>query len=195
MNRLWILDGGHGKNTVGKRSPIWADGSQLFEWEYNRDIVRRIAYTLGRREDVRFHILVPEDYDVNLSERVERVNTLVKTNYNSVLISIHGNAGKGRGWEVWTSKGQTPSDRVAKVFYGEAAKEFPEMKMRIGTSIEDPDKEMNFTILKNTLCPAILTENFFFDTEEECRLMMTNEFRQRVANMHIMGILKVEGII
>jgi len=195
MNRLWILDAGHGNNTLGKRSPKWADGSQLFEWEYNRDIVNRIAYTLDRREDVRFHILVPEDHDVNLSERVERVNTLVKTNYNSVLISVHGNAGKGSGWEVWTSRGQTTSDRVAKVFYGEASKEFPEMKMRLGTSIEDPDKEMNFTILKNTLCPAILTENFFFDNEEECRLMMKNEFRQRVANMHIMAILKIEGII
>lgn len=37
-----ILDNGHGKETPGKRSPIWGDGSQLFEWEFtgtfeNRD--------------------------------------------------------------------------------------------------------------------------------------------------------------
>ena len=44
MSRLRILlDNGHGQETPGKRSPVWADGSQLFEYEFNRDIVRRIA--------------------------------------------------------------------------------------------------------------------------------------------------------
>lgn len=37
-----ILDAGHGYNTKGKRSPVWSDGSQLFEWEFNRDVVKRI---------------------------------------------------------------------------------------------------------------------------------------------------------
>ena len=27
-----ILDNGHGKDTPGKRSPVWTDGAQLFEW-------------------------------------------------------------------------------------------------------------------------------------------------------------------
>ena len=36
-----LLDNGHGYDTPGKRSPIWPDGSQLFEWEFNRDIVSR----------------------------------------------------------------------------------------------------------------------------------------------------------
>ena len=30
-----IIDNGHGIDTKGKRSPKWADGSQLFEWEFN----------------------------------------------------------------------------------------------------------------------------------------------------------------
>jgi N-acetylmuramoyl-L-alanine amidase len=197
MNRLWILDNGHGNNTPGKRSPVWSDGSQLFEWEFNRDIVDRIAYTLSCRNDIRFHVLVPEENDISLSERVERVNTLVKTNFNSILVSIHANAGGGHGWEVWTavSSAISAADRVAKVFFAEACKEFPESHMRVGTSVNEPHKEANFTILKNTICPAILTENFFYDNEEECRMMMTSGFRQRVANMHILGILKVEGII
>lgn len=195
MNRLWILDNGHGKNTHGKRSPVWSDGSQLFEWEFNRDIVRRIAYTLEQRGDIKYHILVPEENDVSLSERVERANTLYKENYNCVLLSIHANAGGGKGWEVWTSKGYSSSDRLATVFYNEAEKEFPGMVMRKDTSDGDVDKEANFTILKRTYCPAILTENFFYDNEEECKLLMDNDFRQRVANLHIMGILKIEGII
>ena len=41
--KIVILDNGHGQETPGKRSPVWSDGKQLFEWEFNRDIVRRIA--------------------------------------------------------------------------------------------------------------------------------------------------------
>ncbi|MCG9704983.1 hypothetical protein [Photobacterium damselae] len=39
---LFILDAGHGGiingqyQTAGKRSPIWSDGSQLFEGEFKR---------------------------------------------------------------------------------------------------------------------------------------------------------------
>ena len=34
-----LLDNGHGCDTPGKRSPVWPDGRQLLEWEFNRDIV------------------------------------------------------------------------------------------------------------------------------------------------------------
>ena len=36
-----LLDNGHGENTAGKRSPKWKDGTQLFEWEYAREIAQR----------------------------------------------------------------------------------------------------------------------------------------------------------
>ena len=60
-----ILENGHGSQTPGKRSPIWGDGSQLFEWEFNRDIVRRIAAML-KADGVKVEILVPEETDVSL---------------------------------------------------------------------------------------------------------------------------------
>ena len=48
-NYLWILDNGHGGiidgvyQTPGKRSPLWPDGTQLFEGEFNRAIVNRLV--------------------------------------------------------------------------------------------------------------------------------------------------------
>ena len=45
---VWILDNGHGGiidgayQTSGKRSPKWEDGTQLFEGEFNRAVVKRI---------------------------------------------------------------------------------------------------------------------------------------------------------
>ena len=56
MSEVIILDNGHGEETAGKRSPLWGDGSQLFEWEFNRDIVRRIAAML-KAEGIKFEIL------------------------------------------------------------------------------------------------------------------------------------------
>ncbi|MBR6631815.1 MAG: N-acetylmuramoyl-L-alanine amidase, partial [Alistipes sp.] len=64
MSRLRILlDNGHGNNTPGKRSPEWADGSQLLEYECNRDTVRRVALKLDR-EGIPYHIITPEEFDV-----------------------------------------------------------------------------------------------------------------------------------
>ena len=44
-----ILDNGHGMETPGKRSPIWSDRTQLLEYEFNRDVVRRIEAALNER--------------------------------------------------------------------------------------------------------------------------------------------------
>ena len=62
-----ILDNGHGKETPGKRSPIWRDGSQLFEYEFNRDIVKRISVMLDA-DNIKYHVLVPELEDITLQE-------------------------------------------------------------------------------------------------------------------------------
>lgn len=193
MKHLWILDNGHGKETAGKRSPIWEDGSQLFEYEFNRDVVSRISDILWQ-ENIDHEILVPEDQDVSLANRVKRANVFAKKNPNSIVLSIHGNAGGGQGWEIWTvpSEGVSNSDKIAMIFYQEVQKEFLGFKMRKGLSEKEPDKEAAFTILTKTTCPAILTENFFYDDKEECRLMMTDKFRQKIAKAHVDAILKIE---
>lgn len=186
-----ILDNGHGKETPGKRSPKWKDGSQLFEWEFNRDIVNRIAEKL-QKLNINHFILVPEERDISLTERANRANKINKQYKNKCfLVSIHANAGGGTGWEVWTSVGTTKSDSIATVFWNEMKIEFPQQKMRLDTTDNDVDKESNFTILYKTNCPAILTENFFMDTEKDCRLIMSNAGRQKIANAHVRAIQKV----
>ena len=65
-----FIDNGHGLMTAGKRSP---DG-QFREAFYNREIAKRVvAYLIDRGYDA--ELLVPEDDDVSLEERVRRVNT------------------------------------------------------------------------------------------------------------------------
>jgi N-acetylmuramoyl-L-alanine amidase len=187
-----ILDNGHGSDTYGKASPVWSDGTQLFEYEFNRDIAKRIHAGLELLS-IKSHILVPEAIDIRLNVRCDRANKIYETIPDSFLISIHGNAAmnpnEGTGWEVWTSPGQTRSDKIATKLQ-EAAKEFlPGFKMRTDYCDGDPDKESKFYILIHTKCPAVLTENLFFDNERDCRFMMSEMGRNVIARLHIEGII------
>ena len=75
----------------------------------------------------------------------------------------------------------------------EAEKEFaPDgWKMRFDYIDGDPDKESQFYILKHTVCPAVLSENFFMDTEKDCRFMMTDAGRERIAKVHYNTIKRI----
>ncbi len=191
-----LLDNGHGGiingeyQTPGKRSPVWSDGSQLFEGEFNRAIVNRIIDALVAL-DIPYVNIVPEQEDIPLSTRVERANGV--DGENLLYVSVHSNAGGGKGFEVFTTRGETRSDGVATIFGEEFVKEFPDRRLRADYSDGDLDKEANFTVIKNTRMPAVLTENFFMDNEDECRsLLMTEAGRDRIAAFHVKAILRVK---
>ena len=183
-----ILDPGHGFNTEGKRSPVWEDGTQLFEWEFTRDIARRIKRDLSQ-QSIKSIILVEEAIDVRLYARADRANRIAQDFPGSFLISIHGNAGGGEGWEVFTSPGQTESDRLATKLFESAKYYLQGFKMRHDYSDGDPDKEARFTILTKTVCPAVLTENLFYDNEKECRFMLSETGQRLLTKIHVDGII------
>lgn len=188
---MFILDNGHGVDTAGKRSPIWADGKQLMEYEFNRDITQRIAYRC-KMNGIPFTLLVPEAHDISLTERVSRANDIYMKHPRAVVVSIHANAGGGTGYEVWTSKGKTRSDAYADILMEEAERELGgEFRMRKDYADGDTDKESQFTILANTLCPAMLSECLFMDTERDCRFLMSEEGRERITNFHFKAIQRI----
>ena len=185
MDKIILLDNGHGQETPGKRSPLWKDGRQLFEWEFNRDMVSRIilkCYHTG----IRAVKLVSETFDVSLEERCKRANLWYdRCNGNCVVVSIHANAGGGSGFEVYTSPGQTKADQIATKLIEQLQQDFPEIKMRKDMADGDPDKEAGFYILKHTKAPAILAENLFMDNEADCQLLMTEDFRDKLADSYV----------
>lgn len=192
MSRLHIIfDAGHGCNTPGKRSPVWADGKQLLEWEFNRDIVKRTCNILDKK-GVSYDIISYEREDISLTTRANRANAIAtrKGTRNCLLVSVHANAGCGTGWEVWTSRGRTLSDIYADIFFDVATDKLSEFKMRADTTDGDNDKEESFAILRKSTCPAILTENLFMDTERDCRFLLSEEGRERIAELHAEAILK-----
>jgi len=182
-----LIDNGHGINTPGKRSP---DG-KLREYMYCRQIAYFVYMELIK-EGIDSKLIVEEDYDVSLAERCRRVNL----HKDAILISIHLNAaGNGqwmtaRGWEAWTTPGKTKSDKLATLLYEQAEKHLPGMKIRKDLSDGDPDKESNFYILKNTNCPAVLTENLFQDNKEDVAFLTSQEGINAIVDLHVEAIKK-----
>lgn len=192
-----LLDNGHGENTAGKRSPKWRDGSQLFEWEYTREIAQRVEYELKKR-GVDVERIVKENIDVSLRERCNRVNEVCAEvgTKNCLLISIHCNAcnGRARGWEIHTYLGQSKSDEYATVFWNTAKDLLAGItSMRADWSDGDPDWDSNFAILRDTKCAAVLTENLFMDNEEDCRYLLSSEGKETITQIHVQAILKILG--
>ena len=192
---LVILDNGHGIDTPGKRSPIWSNNTQLFEWKFNRDIVDYIIQYL-QVANISYVKLVEESQDISLKERVDRINSIFKEykdKYKIYLISVHGNAADNaptaNGIEVFTSIGETKSDTIAEIVY-EKLKNLG-WKMRPNRSNKG-GKEENFYILKNSYCPAVLTENGFYTNEEECKKMLDFYWQKEIALAHYKAIQDIE---
>lgn len=189
---LILVDNGHGVNTPGKCSP---DG-KFREYKWNREIAHEVVAELKKRGYCA-ELLVTEDIDISLAERVKRANN--KCNQlgvkNVILVSIHVNAaGNGqwlnaKGWSCFTSKGLTKSDKIADELYKVAEKLMPNRTMRKEYSDGDADWEAGFYILKNTKCPAVLTENFFMDNKEDLAYLMSAEGRKAIVATHVEGII------
>lgn len=188
-----MIDAGHGINTKGKRSP---DG-RLLEYRYARrvasEVVRRLAadgYQAG--------LVTPEDADIPLDERASRVNAWCDRMGRDkvLLVSVHCNAaGPGdrwmnaRGWEAWTSPGQTRGDLLAECLYDAAQKHLPAgTPIRTDLSDGDRDKEARFTILNRTRCAACLTENLFQDNKADVDYLLSDEGFEAIVRLHVDGI-------
>lgn len=189
-----LIDNGHGIQTKGKRSP---DGKFL-EYAYTREIARQVVTEL-KNKGYDAELLVPEEDDIPLSERVRRTNAHCQAfgNSNVILISIHLNAaGDGTkwmnatGWSCYTCRGQTESDKLADCLYQAAIKNFPSKRIRTDDSDKDPDWEENFYILRKSLCPAVLTENFFQDCLSDVLFLHSKAGKQAVVDTHVEGIVE-----
>ena len=196
-----LIDNGHGIDTKGKRSPYSANkitpAIDFYEYKWNRETASSIVnelLSLGYDAE----LLVPEETDVPLKERVKRVNAFCDKlgTSNVILISIHANAMgngtawmKGRGWAAYTTKGHTNSDTLADALYAEAGKNFKGMKIRKDFSDGDADWEANFYICKKTKCVAVLTENFFYVNVDDVQYILSNEGRQAIIKTHVDGLI------
>ena len=76
-----LIDNGHGNNTAGKRSPYSLCGVEpaidFYEYKWCREIAKEIVEEL-KQKGYNADLLVPEDIDISLTKRVNRVNNVCK---------------------------------------------------------------------------------------------------------------------
>lgn len=185
-----LIDNGHGKETAGKRSP---DG-RLREYAWCREIAQRIVSELTA-QGYDAERIVTEENDISLSERCRRVNAICKQygTKNVLLVSIHNNAA-GNGTEWCDARGFTAhvslnasskSKMLAQYLWNEAIAQGLQGNRYIPTA---KYIEQNLAICRDTLCPAVLTENLFQDNREDVELLLWKTGKQKIVDLHVNAI-------
>lgn len=151
-------------------------GKVFFEGVFNRYVADRVAKKLGALNvpNAQFH----HPYlDIPITQQSETINKANTTNPIPLLLELHSNAhnGKARGFEVYTSQGNTKSDLYAELLYGKIKERIPQMILRQDLSDGDHDKETKLWMTTQTNCPTILPEFGFFDNAEDILLIMNPE--------------------
>lgn len=191
---VFLLDNGHGCNTKGKCSP----DKSLYEWSWTREIACAL-YEECLSNNIECILLVPEDKDISLKERVKRANAYTKEAKNAgkecMLISIHVNAAGGdgkwknaRGWSGWVANSASEKSRHFEQLLCEEAE-----KLNLqGNRCVPCDKcwEGNFTIITDTKCPAVLTENLFQDNKEDVEFLLSEEGKREIIYLHMQAMLR-----
>lgn len=192
---LWCLDNGHGKLTAGKRSPRLDTGKRLYEYEFNRDIVKKIITQL-EGQGIAYYEVVPEiEVDNFLHGRVLRANNH-PSQLKKIFVSVHSNAGPAppgkwtnvHGIETWFFHGSRTSKKIATIFQKHLIKKTDWLNRGIKSQATK-----QFYVLRNTNMPAVLTENGFFNNETQVYDLMKPEVRQKIADAHVAAILEIEA--
>ena len=197
-----ILGTAHLATTPGKCSP----DKKFREYAYSREIVTLVETALkakGYDVLVDYRPTEPNSYMKSANKRTEAnrelayrvgvVNEICKKHgaKNCVYVSIHVNAAAGdgkwhgaTGFSVFVSNNCSDnSKRLARLFTS-LAKENKQIRGNrcIPSSLY---WQKNLYVLKNTLCPAVLTENLFQDNREDVAFLTSDEGRQAIVNMHV----------
>lgn len=194
QRNIYFLDAGHAPSTPGKRSPELEDGRRLLEWEFNRDVVRRICRRLADL-GIAHHELTPHmDEDMGPTARAQLANELAReVELPAILVSVHSNADGMGGWAdghgvtvlhyVESSVGQAIAERFQQA-----------LVQATGWYDRGTKGRSDLSILKKTSMPAVLTENGFYTHREQCEQLLDDGIRQAIAEAHVRAIQELEEV-
>ena len=194
-NKVIILGTAHGSNVPGKCSP----DHKFREYKFSREV---IAMLKPRLEADGFTVFVdmpsdevPRPGNTELSLRCRYVNGICAKfgKDNCVYVSIHVNAagsdGKwhdARGFAVYVARScSAASKRLARTICDLAISR----GLRGNRSVPSEHYwQANFYVLRNTACPAILTENLFQDNRDDVEFLSSQAGKEAVATLHLDAI-------
>lgn len=205
-NKVVLIDDGHAKNTLGKRTPFFRDGSFMIENDFNRPV----AYYLKELCDsfgylgIIVHPFDNENIDASiaLNERRKMVDELYdkysKLGYEVILHSIHADAATSDGsWSsatgtssfYWRNNSKTRYSTEGKKLASSIHKEMLKlgMKDRAWSFERSTAIGKNLGILR-TKPVAALTECEFMTNQLSALKLLDDGFRRSCANAIFTGI-------
>lgn len=177
---------------------------RLREYAWTREIAGQLVKLLCS-SGYDAALLVPEQNDISIKTRAQRVNrTCVERGADKVLlVSIHINAAgddwawhDANYWSAWIYR-QEFKDAAGKTYLVKEASQASKNLCRelyYAAQLEGfkcsgfPAKEKNLGILRQTLCPAVLVENFFQDNRKNVEWLLSEEGKQAVIRVLFIGI-------
>lgn len=183
------IDDGHGRETAGKRTPAFSDGTVMKENEFNSAVAEYLKTELQQNG---FSVLMvaPEQTDTPLKTRVQRANDA----HADCYISIHANA----FGTVWNGANGIESWIYEKVMGGSATERFAtavhkELILATGLYNRGIKRSADLYVLKNTRMHAILVECGFMTNLNEAKLLRDDTYRKRCAEAICRGVCKFYG--
>lgn len=195
MSKVIVLDAGHGMNTPGKRTPKFTDGTKseltgknfMNEHEFNSSVVE---YMKPELERMGFKVVITTSFnekDVSLAERCR----ISDRNNADLFVSVHANALKGywnsaRGIETYTWR-NGESVKVGTILN----KKMVEVSGLYDRGVKDGSW---IYVIKNQKAPSVLVECGFMDNLKEAKLLLSDEYRRRIAKSLVIGICEHYGV-
>lgn len=184
---LVATDAGHGQETSGKRTPPFPDGSVMKENTFNKAVVGYLIAELERNGFDTVNV-APETTDTALSVRTTRANNAGA----DIYISVHANA-YGSGWNdangietLVYSVGDNEQTQLAKLV---------QAKLIAETGLKDRGvkERTDLAVLRDTKMPAILCECGFMTNLSEAKLLISDDYRRKVAKAICQGVCSYYG--
>lgn len=183
------IDGGHGMETAGKRTPAIPElgGRVIRENEFNDAVAAKLQKALARCGfDTMF--TAPETSDTPLSARVARANAskvdiLVSCHYNAITANFA--TAKASGFEVLAGS-SSESKKLAKCILDSLVGGTEQKNRGI--------KDGSWLALNKCKMPLALVEYGFMDNKKEALLMIDPKFIEECAEETAKGICKYFGV-
>ncbi|MCA1056487.1 N-acetylmuramoyl-L-alanine amidase [Rossellomorea aquimaris] len=175
--KTMIIDPGHGGVDPGARYKGYEEKT------LNLNLALKVRDYLQNRYDVKILMTRSDNKTLSLEERSDYAN---RTSADFFL-SIHHNAGGGRGFESYTFNGSVSSETLdyQKVIHDAFIKR---LKKNYRTVIDRGQKRANFHVLRETKMPSLLVEVLFIDNDADLAVLTNPSFNNDAAAFLAEGV-------
>ncbi|MBE7036516.1 MAG: AMIN domain-containing protein [Ruminococcaceae bacterium] len=187
LPRSVMLDAGHGGQDAGAVAYNEDGTIKAMEKDFNLDVALR-AKELLEAEGVEVHMIRTEDVYVDFL----RVGGIANDAGTSLFVSIHTNSATMETPNGIETFGYLEAGSVSNGMTGERLSQIllDNLIEQTGAYNRGVKEGKSLAVINSTKMPATLIEIGFISNTEECEKMMTEEYRQKLAQAVCDGVLQ-----